>query len=147
VPFASLDLPPPILQAVEGMGYKLATQVQAEAIPRARAGKDLIVQSRTGTGKTAAFGIPIVEKIDPALPEPQALVLCPTRELCLQVNDELGRLGAPSSVRALAIYGGDSMSRQIDGLRRGAHIVVGTPAASSTTSARERSPSRGSGSW
>src|SRR2546425_6938862 len=109
------------------MGYKLATQVQAEAIPRARAGKDLIVQSRTGTGKTAAFGIPIVEKIDPALPEPQALVLCPTRELCLQVNDELGRLGAPSSVRALAIYGGDSMSRQIDGLRRGAHIVVGTP--------------------
>ena len=109
------------------MGYGLATEVQARAIPLARAGKDLIVQSRTGTGKTAAFGIPIIEHIDPGRAGVGALVICPTRELTVQVTDELSRLGAPSNVRVLSIYGGDPIARQVKGLRDGAHVVVGTP--------------------
>src|SRR5881628_1229430 len=127
VPFTSLDLPAPILAALEMMGYRLATEVQARAIPLARSGRDLIVESRTGTGKTTAFGIPLVEKIDAGRPVVQGLVLCPTRELSVQVADELGRVGQFSGVKVLAIYGGDSMARQIDGLKRGAHVVVGTP--------------------
>ena len=127
VPFSLLDLPEPILKSLEAMGYGQATDVQARAIPLARAGRDLIVESRTGTGKTAAFGVPIIEKVDAGRPQVQALVLCPARELSIQVSDELGRLGQHSGVRALTIYGGDSMSRQLEGLRRGAHVVVGTP--------------------
>src|SRR5262245_43749805 len=127
VPFADLGLPEGILRSLEAMGYTQATAVQAAAIPRARAGRDLIVQSRTGTGKTAAFGIPIIEKSRPDRKDVQALILCPTRELCLQVTGEMGRLGAGRGVNALAIYGGDSMGRQIDGLERGAQVVVGTP--------------------
>jgi ATP-dependent RNA helicase DeaD len=127
VPFASLGLPEPLLRALEGMGYTQATQVQAAAIPLARGGRDLIVQSRTGTGKTAAFGIPILEKIEPGLRAVQALVLTPARELCLQVTEEIGRLGEPAGVQSLAIYGGDSMTRQLEGLQRGAQVVVGTP--------------------
>jgi len=127
VPFTSLDLPAGILKALAQMGYGQATQVQAEAIPKARAGRDLIVQSRTGTGKTAAFGVPIVERVDASESAVQALVLCPTRELTVQVTEEIGRLGAPSGVRSLAIYGGDPIARQLEGLRRGAQVVVGTP--------------------
>jgi ATP-dependent RNA helicase DeaD len=127
VPFDTLDLPPRILQALGEMGYTQATEVQARAIPLARAGRDLMVQSRTGTGKTTAFGVPIVEKVDARRGEVQGLVLCPTRELSIQVTDELGRLGRASGVRVLSIYGGDSMQRQLDGLRQGAHVVVGTP--------------------
>jgi ATP-dependent RNA helicase DeaD len=127
VPFASLGLPPALLDALNAMGYTLATEVQARAIPLARAGRDLIVQSRTGTGKTAAFGIPVVERTRGEVGEVQALVLCPTRELCLQVTGELGRLAAPSRIRVLSIYGGDSMPRQVEGLRQGAQVVVGTP--------------------
>jgi ATP-dependent RNA helicase DeaD len=127
VPFASMNLPAPILQALSSMGYGQATEVQARAIPPARDGKDLIVQSRTGTGKTAAFGVPIIERVVRDLAQVQALILCPTRELTVQVADELSRLGVPSGVRVLSIYGGDSMSRQIDGLRRGAQVIVGTP--------------------
>ena len=127
VPFSSLDLPAPILESLGAMGYGQATEVQARSIPIARSGRDLIVESRTGTGKTTAFGIPIIEKVDASVPRVQALVLCPTRELSVQVADELGRLGQGSGVRVLAIYGGDSMTRQIDGLKQGAHVVVGTP--------------------
>jgi ATP-dependent RNA helicase DeaD len=127
VPFASMSLPPPILEALTAMGYGQATEVQARAIPLAREGQDLIVQSRTGTGKTAAFGVPIVERADPERPQVQALILCPTRELTVQVTDELSRLGVPSRVHVLSIYGGDSMGRQLEGLRRGAQVVVGTP--------------------
>jgi ATP-dependent RNA helicase DeaD len=127
VPFTSFDLPEPILRALAAMGYGLATEVQAKAIPIARRGADMVVQSRTGTGKTAAFGIPIMERVDTSLGEVQALVLCPARELTLQVADELARLGGPCGVKVLSIYGGDSMTRQIDGLKRGAQVVVGTP--------------------
>ncbi|HXH28388.1 MAG TPA: DEAD/DEAH box helicase, partial [Candidatus Polarisedimenticolia bacterium] len=127
VPFRSLRLSEPILAALDAMGYTQATEVQARAIPLARTGRDLMVQSRTGTGKTTAFGVPILERTDAAQPRVQALVLCPTRELTMQVTDELDRLGRPSGVRALSIYGGDSMGRQIEGLRKGAQVVVGTP--------------------
>jgi ATP-dependent RNA helicase DeaD len=109
------------------MGYHQPTEVQARAIPPLRLGRDLIGQAQTGTGKTAAFGIPIVEKIDPAQHHVQALVLTPTRELCVQVTDEIGRLGAFRNVVPVAIYGGSSMEKQIAALRRGAHMVVGTP--------------------
>lgn len=127
VTFASLDLPPGIQEALDDVGYTHATQVQALAIPKARAGLDLIVQSRTGTGKTAAFGIPILERIDTDQPQVQALVLCPARELAVQVQEEIARLGKSAGVRCLTIYGGDPMPRQVEGLRRGAQVVVGTP--------------------
>src|SRR6201988_5292976 len=122
--FAALELSAEPLASLEAKGYAAPPDVQAETIPRARTGRDLIVQSRTGTGKTAAFGIPIVERADPSLHEVQALVICPTRELCVQVTGDLKRLGAASSIKALAIYGGDPMPRQIDGLRGGAHLGV-----------------------
>jgi ATP-dependent RNA helicase DeaD len=127
VPFTSFDLPPSILTALETMGYRQATDVQARAIPLARAGRDLIVESRTGTGKTAAFGVPIVERMRADLKDVQALVLCPTRELTLQVTGDLSRIGQPSGIRVLAIYGGDPMGRQVEGLRQGVQVVVGTP--------------------
>src|SRR5437867_8185934 len=127
VPFSSLDILPPILRSLDAMGYRQATEVQARAIPLARSGRDLIVESRTGTGKTTAFGVPLIETIETGRPAVQALVLCPARELSIQVSEELARLGHDSGVRVLTIYGGDSMTRQIDGLRKGAHAVVGTP--------------------
>ena len=127
VSFRSLGLTPAVLEALDAMGYEQATEVQARAIPLARLGRDLMVQSRTGTGKTTAFGIPIIEKADASLPRVQALILCPTRELTVQVARELGRLGAPSGVSVLSIYGGDPIARQIDGLKAGAQVVVGTP--------------------
>jgi ATP-dependent RNA helicase DeaD len=98
-----------------------------ETIPRAIAGLDLVVQSRTGTGKTAAFGIPIVEMIDPALDAVQAVALAPTRELALQVAEEVAGLARGREVKVECIYGGDSMDRQVEGIRAGAHVIVGTP--------------------
>jgi ATP-dependent RNA helicase DeaD len=125
--FASLPLSAETLASIDAMGYRAPTEVQAETIPRALAGKDLVVQSRTGTGKTAAFGIPIAERVDPALEAVQAVALAPTRELALQVADELTQIGRGRGLRVVSIYGGDSMERQLEGLRAGAHIVVGTP--------------------
>ena len=115
------------LASLDAMGYRAPTDVQVETIPRALAGKDLVVQSRTGTGKTAAFGIPIVEHVDPALEAVQAVALAPTRELALQVAEELTEIGRGRGLRVESIYGGDSMERQLEGIRAGAHIVVGTP--------------------
>ena len=125
--FGALNLRAEILASLEAMGYSAPTEVQAEAIPRALAGKDLVVQSRTGTGKTAAFGIPIVEAVDLARPEVQALVLAPTRELALQVSREIAEIGRGRGVKVEAIYGGDSMERQIQGIEGGAHVIAGTP--------------------
>jgi ATP-dependent RNA helicase DeaD len=124
--FASLPLSAETLASLDAMGYRAPTEVQAETIPRALAGKDLVVQSRTGTGKTAAFGIPIAERVDPALEAVQAVALAPTRELALQVADELMQIGRGRGLRVESIYGGDSMDRQIEGLRS-AHIIAGTP--------------------
>src|SRR5260370_40888362 len=91
--FAALELSAQTLASLEAMGYKAPTEVQLETIPRALTGKDLVVQSRTGTGKTAAFGIPIVERVDPAKAAVQAAVLAPTRELALQVAREVAEIG------------------------------------------------------
>jgi ATP-dependent RNA helicase DeaD len=109
------------------MGYVIATPIQALAIPTGLSGDDVIGMAHTGSGKTAAFGIPIVERLDPAGPAVQALVLCPTRELCVQVHEEMTRIGARRQIRSVAIYGGDSIRRQLDALRTGPHVVVATP--------------------
>jgi ATP-dependent RNA helicase DeaD len=125
--FGEMAVPVTIARALEKMGFTDPTPVQAAAIEPLRAGKDLIGQAQTGTGKTAAFGIPIVERIDPAASYVQALVLTPTRELCVQVSDEIGRIGLFRNVSVVAIYGGSSMDRQVSALKRGAQVVVGTP--------------------
>ena len=125
--FAELNLTAETLASLEAMGYRAPTEVQAETLPRALAGKDLVVQSRTGTGKTAAFGIPIVEKVDPAADHVQAVALAPTRELAMQVARELSEIGRGRGVKVETIYGGDSMDRQLEGIRAGAHVIVGTP--------------------
>jgi ATP-dependent RNA helicase DeaD len=125
--FASLNLSAETLASLDAKGYRQPTDVQAETIPRAQAGKDLVVQSRTGTGKTAAFGIPIVEKIDPQAEVVQAVALTPTRELAMQVAQELEEIGRGRGIRVVCIYGGDSMERQLEAIKAGAQVVVGTP--------------------
>jgi ATP-dependent RNA helicase DeaD len=124
---SEFGLSEPTLKSLQDMGYEQPTNVQQEAIPLARSGKDLVVQSRTGTGKTAAFGIPVVEKVDDSEAVVQAMVLTPTRELAVQVCEELAKIGAGRGLRVQAIYGGDSIGKQIDGIKAGAQIIVGTP--------------------
>jgi ATP-dependent RNA helicase DeaD len=125
--FAALQISPPTLGSLEAKGYASPTEVQQETIPLVLAGRDLVVQSRTGTGKTAAFGVPIVEKADPARGTVQAVVLAPTRELALQVAQELTELGQGRGIKTESVYGGDSMERQLEGIRAGAQVIVGTP--------------------
>jgi len=125
--FAGLQLSEATLRSLEAMGYRTPTDVQQEAVPHALAGRDLVVQSRTGTGKTAAFGIPIVEKLDAERDVVQAVVLTPTRELALQVAREVTEIGRGRGVKIESVYGGDSMERQLEGIRAGAQVIVGTP--------------------
>ena len=126
--FADLGISETILQALTEMGFVKPSPIQAQGIPAVMQGSDVIGQAQTGTGKTAAFGIPVLERIDVANNAVQALVLCPTRELAVQVSEELGRLAKyQKGLRIEAIYGGDSIDRQIRSLKRGVHIVVGTP--------------------
>jgi ATP-dependent RNA helicase DeaD len=125
--FGEIEVPATIARALEKMGFHTPTEVQARGIPPLRSGEDLIGQAQNGTGKTAAFGIPIVEKIDPVSAHVQVLVLTPTRELCVQVTEEIARIGQFRGVRTVAIYGGSSMDRQIEGLGSGAQVVIGTP--------------------
>jgi ATP-dependent RNA helicase DeaD len=125
--FDDLPISPEIRRALAERGYARPTPVQAKAFAPALAGRDLIVRSKTGTGKTAAFGLPLLERIDPKDTEVRALVLCPTRELALQVAAEVGDLGKYKGVKVTAIYGGASMKAQEDALEGGVHIVVGTP--------------------
>ena len=125
--FGEIVVPATIARALESMGFVTPTEVQARSIPPLREGRDLIGQAQTGTGKTAAFGIPIVEKIEPASAHVQALVLTPTRELCVQVTEEIARIGQYRGIRTVAIYGGASMDKQVEELKRGAQVVVGTP--------------------
>jgi len=112
---------------IRGCGYRTPTEVQAACIEPLLGGRDLVVQSQTGTGKTAAFGIPLVERVAPERQRVQALVLTPTRELAGQVAAELTRLGTKRPIRVLTIYGGVAYGPQLDGLREGNPIVVGTP--------------------
>ncbi len=116
-----------MLTTVGEMGFTIATPIQAGAIPPAMRGQDVIGQAHTGSGKTAAFGIPIIERLDPSRGSVQALILCPTRELAVQVHEEITALAVRHRISSVAIYGGDSMTRQLDALRAGAHIVVATP--------------------
>jgi ATP-dependent RNA helicase DeaD len=126
--FSSLDISDELLQAVTDMGFVSPSPIQAEAIPPILAGRDVIGQAQTGTGKTAAFGIPALELIDVQDRSVQTLILCPTRELALQVADEIRKLAKyKRGVRIEAIYGGDSIERQIRSLRSGVHVVIGTP--------------------
>jgi ATP-dependent RNA helicase DeaD len=125
--FASFGLSEATLSALKNKGYRRPTDVQRESLPLSLAGKDLVVQSRTGTGKTAAFGIPMVDAVDVELLEVQGLVLTPTRELALQVTRELQSLGSERRVKVHPVYGGESMSAQIEGIRGGAQLIVGTP--------------------
>ncbi|GAB2559036.1 DEAD/DEAH box helicase [Spirosoma areae] len=126
--FSSLDISPEVLQAVTDMGFISPSPIQAEAIPPILAGRDVIGQAQTGTGKTAAFGIPALELIDVQDRAVQVLILCPTRELALQVSEEIKKLAKHKrGVRIEAIYGGDSIERQIRSLKSGVHIVIGTP--------------------
>ncbi|HFX3811585.1 TPA: DEAD/DEAH box helicase [Enterococcus faecium] len=125
--FKELELSPELLKSVERAGFEEATPIQAKTIPLALVGKDVIGQAQTGTGKTAAFGLPMLEKIDPDRHELQGLVIAPTRELAIQTQEELYRLGRDKKVRVQAVYGGADIGRQIRGLKDRPHIVVGTP--------------------
>lgn len=125
--FADLQIHPAVLQAVSDVGYETPSAIQAETIPALLAGADVVGLAQTGTGKTAAFAIPILSKIDTDSRTTQALVLAPTRELALQVAEAFSRYGAHLKVNVLPIYGGSSYVPQLAGLKRGAQIVVGTP--------------------
>jgi ATP-dependent RNA helicase DeaD len=124
--FAELGLTENTLQALRDVGYESPSPIQEEAIPPLLEGRDVIGQAQTGTGKTAAFGLPIVQYIDPTEQEVQALVLTPTRELCIQVTQALRTYGAHSGVDVVAVFGGAPIRTQQAQLRAGGHIVVGT---------------------
>ncbi|EJY56519.1 DEAD/DEAH box helicase domain-containing protein [Alicyclobacillus hesperidum URH17-3-68] len=125
--FTEMGLSAPVEKALEMMGFESATDIQSQAIPVALSGQDVIGQAQTGTGKTVAFSIPVVEKIDVQSGALQAVILTPTRELCIQVAEEITKVGGVKGVRVLAVYGGQDINRQIRGLRNRPHVVVATP--------------------
>jgi ATP-dependent RNA helicase DeaD len=126
--FSELGLSPELLKAIDKLGFEQAAPIQAAAIPVLMSGKDVVGQSQTGSGKTAAFGVPAVEKVDANKREVQVLILCPTRELAIQVSEEIHKLAFfKRGINALPIYGGQSYERQFAGLKQGAQIVIGTP--------------------
>ena len=125
--FEQLGLSPSTLQAIYGLGFEVPTPIQDKTIPLALAGSDVIGQAPTGTGKTAAFGLPAIEKITADSDHIQGLVVVPTRELAIQVAEELNKLGHYKKIRTLPIYGGQDMLRQIKLLKNRPQIVVGTP--------------------
>ena len=126
--FDEMELQEPILRAVKEMGFEAMTPIQAEAIPVVMEGKDMIGQAQTGTGKTAAFGIPLLQMVNPKKKDLQALILCPTRELAIQVAEELRRLAKfMHGIKVLPIYGGQDINKQIRSLKGGVQIVIGTP--------------------
>jgi ATP-dependent RNA helicase DeaD len=126
--FSELGLSAELLKAIDKLGFEQAAPIQAAAIPELMAGKDIVGQSQTGSGKTCAFGIPAVEKVDANKREVQVLILCPTRELAVQVSEEIHKLAFfKRGIMALPIYGGQSYERQFAGLKQGAQIVIGTP--------------------
>ncbi|MFW5873941.1 MAG: DEAD/DEAH box helicase [Verrucomicrobiota bacterium] len=128
ITFSELGLRAELLEGIHRLGYESPSPIQARTIPVALSGRDIVGLSQTGSGKTAAFGLPALERIDVDLMETQALVLCPTRELAVQVCEEIHRLAsALKGFTAIAVYGGAPIDRQIRGLRKGAHVVVGTP--------------------
>ena len=126
--FDDLKINDNIKSATAKMGLTKLTPIQSKAIPEALKGRDVIGQAQTGSGKTLAFGIPLLNKIFVPDKSPQAIILCPTRELCMQVADEIKKLSKDmDKVRILAVYGGQAIGRQIRVLNKGVHIIVGTP--------------------
>ncbi len=124
--FADLGLSESTLQALQDVGYEKPSPIQEQAIPPLLNGGDIIGQAQTGSGKTAAFGLPMIEHVDPSEPEVQGLVLTPTRELCIQVTQALRTYGARKGVDVVAVFGGAPIRSQQAQLRAGGHIVVGT---------------------
>ena len=124
--FSDFGLSKEIETAVFNMGFEEPSPIQAQAIPIALSGKDMIGQAQTGTGKTTAFGVPLLEKLD-VNEGTQGLVVCPTRELAVQVAEELNRIGQVKGIRALPIYGGQDISRQIRSLKNRPQVIVATP--------------------
>ena len=128
IKFSDLGISEEILRAVEEMGYTQPSPIQEQAIPFILQGRDLIGQAQTGTGKTAAFAIPIIDLVDAEFNKPQAIILCPTRELAVQVEGEFQKLAKyHKKINSVAIYGGESIDRQIRVLKKGVQIVGGTP--------------------
>jgi ATP-dependent RNA helicase DeaD len=124
--FSELGLSAAVLQAIHDVGYEAPSPIQEQAIPPLLQGLDVIGQAQTGSGKTAAFGLPMIEHVDPDEPEVQGLVLTPTRELCIQVTQALRAYGKRKAVDAVAVFGGAPIRTQQAQLRAGGHIVVGT---------------------
>ncbi|MCI9589998.1 MAG: DEAD/DEAH box helicase [Lachnospiraceae bacterium] len=126
--FEDLQLDERILRAVADMGFEETSPIQGQAIPLALEGKDIIGQAQTGTGKTAAFGIPLLERVDPKVKKLQAIVLCPTRELAIQVAEEVRRLAKyMHGIKVLPVYGGQEIVKQIRSLKDGTQVIIGTP--------------------
>lgn len=125
--FSELNIEKSILQGIERMGFEEATPIQEKVIPISKEGNDIIGQAQTGTGKTVAFGIPLLEKMELDEKHPQGLVLTPTRELAIQVAEELNKLGRVKGVLALPIYGGQPITKQITALKRRPQVIVATP--------------------
>lgn len=126
--FSELNIRPEILKAIDEMGFEAPTPIQSQAIPVISSGKDMVGQAQTGTGKTAAFGIPALQIADTTSNLPSVLILCPTRELAIQVTGELIKLAKYiDGIYTLPVYGGQPISRQLKALKRGTQIVVGTP--------------------
>lgn len=126
--FEDLELDAKIMRAITDMGFEAASPIQGQAIPLELQGLDIIGQAQTGTGKTAAFGIPLLQKIDPKNKKPQAIILCPTRELAIQVSEEIRRLAKyMHGVKVLPIYGGQEIGRQIRSLKDSVQVIIGTP--------------------
>ena len=125
--FRDLGVSDGTLKSLTTMGFEEPTPIQAQAIPLLLGGRDMIAQALTGTGKTAAFGVPIVERIEPGIRRPQAIVLAPTRELAVQVTDQLSKIGHHRGIHVLPIYGGQPIGRQFHMLHRGVHAIVATP--------------------
>lgn len=125
--FSEFDLDAKVIKAITEMGFEESTPIQEKTIPLAIAGNDLIGQAQTGTGKTAAFGIPLVSKIEPSEEKIVALIMCPTRELAIQVAEEVSKLGRFKGIRSLPIYGGQDIGKQIRALKKRPQIIIGTP--------------------
>src|SRR6201995_1396298 len=124
--FAELGPSEPLLQALRDVGYESPSPIQEQTIPPLLQGRDVIGQAQTGTGKTAAFGLPLLESVDPSDDVVQALVLTPTRELCIQVTQALRAYGARKSIDPVAVFGGAPIRTQQAQLRQGGQVVVGT---------------------
>jgi len=125
--FNYLGIDPIILKSLNNMGFEEATPIQEKTVPLALMGRDLIGRAQTGTGKTAAFGIPMVDRCEVDIEYIQGIVITPTRELAMQVAEELNRIGNTKKIRSLPIYGGQEIDRQIKALKKKPHIIVGTP--------------------